>query len=278
MTGVFSALWIVWWSIRYRTPNVSTEQGRVAVNTSSAGPTIAWWQFLRYRQTWGFALGKFLTDPVWWFYLFWLPDYFSKSFKLDLTHIGLPLIVIYVCSTIGSIFGGWLPKGYVRMGLPLRKARLAAMATCACLVVPIMFAGSLHSVWTAVALLSVATSAHQGWSANIFTTSSDMFPAEHVGTVVSFGQVGGALGGAIFAQAAGHILQFTGSYVSLFVFCGFAYLIALGGVEHSGSRIKASRNVNGVRGAQKAVRLADRDYSHEETRARQEILQGVLSI
>ena len=228
VTGAFSVAWIVWWSIRYRTPEKSSAPQLSAVNALPAAPTVAWWKFLRYRQTWGFALGKFLTDPVWWFYLFWLPDYFNKSFKLDLTHIGLPLIVIYVCSTVGSVFGGWLPKGYVRMGMPLKKARLAAMATCACLVVPIMFAGGLHSVWTAVALLSIATSAHQGWSANIFTTSSDMFPAEHVGTVVSFGQVGGALGGAIFAQVAGHILQFTGSYVPLFVFCGFAYLIALG--------------------------------------------------
>ena len=226
VTGVFSAAWIVWWSIRYRTPEQSADPKNSV--TVSGGPTIAWWGFLRYRQTWGFALGKFLTDPVWWFYLFWLPDFFNKRFKLDLSHIGLPLIVIYVCSTVGSVFGGWLPKGYVRLGLPLKKARLAAMATCACLVVPIMFAGGLHSVWTAVALLSVATSAHQGWSANIFTTSSDMFPARYVGTVVSFGQVGGALGGAIFAQVAGHILQFTGSYVPLFVFCGFAYLIALG--------------------------------------------------
>lgn len=228
VTGAFSAAWIVWWSIRYRTPKAVVETADGDEKALHAVPTISWWRFLRYRQTWGFALGKFLTDPVWWFYLFWLPDYFNKSFKLDLTHIGLPLIIIYVCSTVGSVFGGWLPKGYVRLGMSLKKARLAAMLTCACLVVPIMFAGSLHSVWTAVVLLSIATSAHQGWSANIFTTSSDMFPAEHVGTVVSFGQVGGALGGAIFAQVAGHILQFTGSYAPLFIFCGFAYLIALG--------------------------------------------------
>lgn len=228
VTGAFSAAWIVWWSIRYRTPKRSSDPECRAVSATPTGRVIPWWRFLRYRQTWGFALGKFLTDPVWWFYLFWLPDFFNKSFKLDLSHIGLPLVVIYICSTIGSVFGGWLPKGFVRLGLPLKKARLATMLLCGCLVVPIMFAGGLHSMWTAVALLSVATSAHQGWSANIFTTTSDMFPAEHVGTVVSFGQVGGALGGAIFAQVAGHILQFTGSYVPLFVFCGFAYLIAWG--------------------------------------------------
>lgn len=225
VTGVFSAAWIVWWSIRYRKPRETMDwtRGQVVVPPS----TIAWWRLLRYRQSWAFVLGKFLTDCVWWFYLFWLPGYFSSSFKLDLSHIGLPLVVVYVCSTIGSVFGGWLPRGYVRIGFSLKAARLAAMLTCACLVVPIVFAGSLHSMWIAVGLLSIATSAHQGWSANIFTTVSDMFPAECVGTVVSFGQVGGALGGAIFAQVAGHILQFTGSYVLLFIYCGFAYLLAL---------------------------------------------------
>jgi len=225
VTGAFSAAWIVWWSIRYRKPSVASDLGCEAVTPQVAA--ISWWKLLRYRQAWAFVLGKFLTDPVWWFYLFWLPGYFNSRFKLDLSHIGLPLIVVYVVSTIGSVFGGWLPKGYMRLGLPLKKARLATMLTCACLVVPIGFAGGLHSEWTAVALLCVATSAHQGWSANIFTTVSDMFPAEYVGTVVSFGQVGGAVGGAIFALVAGHILQFTHSYVWLFVFSSSAYLIAL---------------------------------------------------
>jgi ACS family hexuronate transporter-like MFS transporter len=231
VTGIFSAAWIVWWSIRYRKPQEPMDWSRGQVVSPPAGPPIAWWKLLRYRQAWAFVLGKFLTDCVWWFYLFWLPGYFSTRFKLDLSHIGLPLIVVYVCSTIGSVFGGWLPRGYVHLGLSLKSARLAAMLTCACLVVPVAFAGGLNSIWAVVALLCVATSAHQGWSANIFTTVSDMFPAEFVGTVVSFGQVGGALGGAIFAQVAGHILQFTGSYAPLFVFCGFAYLLALGVVR-----------------------------------------------
>lgn len=227
VTGVFSAAWIVWWLIRYHKPEELVPPSQGEVVKPLAGVAIPWWRLLKYRQTWGFVLGKFLTDPVWWFYLFWLPGYFSKEFKLDLSHIGLPLIIVYVCSTIGSVCGGWLPKGYVRLGMTLKAARLAAMLTCACLVVPVVFAGGLHSIWTAVGLLCMATSAHQGWSANIFTTVSDMFPAEYVGTVVSFGQVGGALGGAIFAQVAGHILQFTGSYVPLFIYSGLAYLAAL---------------------------------------------------
>ena len=225
-TGLFSAIWIVWWSLHYRTPSTLLDSN---TNLKSVAPASAlrWWKLLGYRQTWGFVMGKFLTDPVWWFYLFWMPSYFSSRFSLNLSHIGLPLIVVYVLSTFGSVCGGWLPRGYVRLGMELRPARLAAMLTCACLVVPITFAGALRSEWVAVALLSLAASAHQGWSANIFTTVSDMFPGEHVGTVVSFGQVGGAVGGAIFAAVAGHILQFTGSYVPLFAFSGFAYLLGL---------------------------------------------------
>ncbi len=172
-------------------------------------------------------LGKMLTDPVWWFFLFWLPQYFNSRFHVDLLHLGPPLVTVYVISTVGSVYGGWLPKGYIKLGMTLKRARLAAMLTCAVLVVPIVVAGGLDSEWVAVGLLSLAAAAHQGWSANIFTTTSDMFPAEHVGTVVSFGQVAGALGGALFQPIAGHVLQLTGSYVPLFLYSGCAYLVAL---------------------------------------------------
>lgn len=221
VTGLFSALWIVWWSVRYRTPQIDMR------DRQSAAAPPAWWKLLRYRQAWGFMLGKLLTDPVWWFFLFWLPQYFSSRFNLDLSHLGLPLVAVYGMSTVGSIYGGWLPKGYMRLGMHLKSARLAAMLTCACLVLPIVVAGELHSVWLAVGLLSLAAAAHQGWSANIYTTASDMFPHEHVGTVVSFGQVAGAVGGAIFQPVAGHILQLTHSFVPLFVYSSCAYLAAL---------------------------------------------------
>jgi ACS family hexuronate transporter-like MFS transporter len=227
ITGLFSVAWIVWWSIRYRTPHIEGTQTGLDASQPASAPAIAWWKLLRYRQAWGFMLGKFLTDPVWWFFLFWLPQYFSSRFKLDLLHLGPPLVVVYVISTVGSVFGGWLPRGYMRFGMPLKTARLTAMLTCACLVVPIAVAGGLDSVWVAVSLLSLAAAAHQGWSANIFTTASDMFPGEYVGTVVSFGQVAGALGGAIFQPVAGHILQLTHSFVPLFLYSAFAYLIAL---------------------------------------------------
>ena len=227
-TGLFSACWIVWWSLKYRTPLAVTDWSRgMAEAPPRACPQLALWKLLSYRQTWGFAVGKFLTDPVWWFFLFWLPGYFSSRFNLNLSHLGLPLIVIYGFSAVGSIGGGWLPHGYIRLGFGLKPARLAAMLTCACMVTPMVFAGGLHSEWGAVALLSLAAGAHQGWSANIFTTVPDMFPHKYVGRVVSFGTVAGAVGGAIFAAVAGHILQFTHSYVPLFLYSAFAYLVAL---------------------------------------------------
>ena len=227
VTGIFSAAWIVWWSVRYHRPHEAMDWTRGHLVVAPPAAVLPWWRLLRYRQAWGFMAGKFLTDPVWWFFLFWLPQYFNSRFGVDLTHLGPPLVTVYVVSTIGSVYGGWLPRGYMRFGMTLKHARLAAMLTCACLVVPIVVAGSLGSEWLAVGLLSLAAAAHQGWSANIFTTVSDMFPSEHVGTVVSFGQVAGALGGAIFQPIAGHILQLTHSYVPLFLYSGCAYLLAL---------------------------------------------------
>jgi ACS family hexuronate transporter-like MFS transporter len=233
VTGIFSVIWIVWWSIRYRKPQESMDWTRGQVVVAPGAGSFSWWRLLQYRQAWAFMVGKFMTDAVWWFFLFWLPQYFHSRFGLDLTHIGPPLVAVYVVSTFGSVFGGWLPKGYTRLGMKLKQARLAAMLTCACCVLPVVTVGSLDSEWLAVGLLSLAAAAHQGWSANIFTTASDMFPSEHVGTVVSFGQVAGALGGAIFQPIAGNVLQRAqemhtqSGFVPLFIYSGCAYLIAL---------------------------------------------------
>ena len=128
-TGFFSAAWIVWWSIRYRRPHETMDWTRGHVVVAPAAEAFPWWRLLRYRQAWAFMAGKFLTDPVWWFFLFWLPQYFHSRFSLDLTHMGPPLVTVYVISTIGSVYGGWLPKGYIRFGMNLKAARLAAMIT-----------------------------------------------------------------------------------------------------------------------------------------------------
>ncbi len=232
-TGLFSALWILWWFRNYRKPTdhptlTSAELRHIYQESAmEMGPTLPWRRLLGYRQTWAFSIAKFLTDPIWWFYLFWLPSYFSVKFNLNLSHLGLPLIIVYNVSVIGSIGGGWLPAPFRRLGLSPNYARLAAMLFCACIVVPIFTATSLKSEWAAIALLSVAAGAHQGWSANLFTTSSDMFPRSAVGAVVGIGGMAGSVGGAIFAFFAGHILQLTHSYTILFSVAAGAYLLAL---------------------------------------------------
>jgi ACS family hexuronate transporter-like MFS transporter len=232
-TGLFSALWILWWFRNYRKPTghptLTNAELRHIYRESAMemGPTLPWRRLLGYRQTWAFSIAKFLTDPIWWFYLFWLPSYFSLKFNLNLSHLGLPLIIVYNVSAIGSIGGGWLPAPFRRLGLSPNYARLAAMLFCACMVVPIFIATRLRSEWAAIALLSVAAGAHQGWSANLFTTSSDMFPRSAVGAVVGIGGMAGSVGGAIFAFFAGHILQLTQSYTILFGIAASAYLLAL---------------------------------------------------
>ena len=225
VTGVFSATWIVWWYLYYKPRPTMT-------NPLAGAPmpqSVSWLRLLGYRQTWAFALGKFLTDPIWWFYLFWLPSYFSTRYHLDLMHLGVPLIVVYNASAIGSIGGGWLPTPFRKLGMSAAKARLAAMLLCACAVVPVFFINYTSSVWVAIGLLSLAAGAHQGWSANIFTTASDMFPSSAVGSVTGIGGMAGSVGGLIIANFAGHVLQIThNNYASLFAIAASAYLVALG--------------------------------------------------
>jgi ACS family hexuronate transporter-like MFS transporter len=232
-TGLFSALWILWWFLYYRTPadhpTLTSRELQYIYHDAAEdlGPSVPWRRLLRCRQTWAYSAAKFLTDPIWWFYLFWLPSYFSAKFNLNLSHLGLPLILVYNVSAIGSIGGGWLPAPFRRLGLSPNYARLAAMLVCASLVLPIFTAASVKSLWSAIALIGVAAGAHQGWSANLFTTSSDMFPRSAVGAVVGIGGMAGSLGSALFAFFAGHILQLTHSYGILFSIASSAYLLAL---------------------------------------------------
>jgi MFS transporter, ACS family, hexuronate transporter len=232
-TGVFSMLWILWWFRYYRVPAehpTLTARERLHISEDASvdlGTAMAWRRLLSCRQTWAFSASKFLTDPIWWFYLFWLPSYFSSKFNLNLSHLGPPLIVVYNISVLGSVGGGWLPVPFRRLGLSPNYARLAAMLVCGSLVVPILTATTVKSLWTAIALIGVAAGAHQGWSANLFTTTSDMFPRKDVGTVVGIGGMAGSMGSALFAFFAGHILQLTHSYEILFQIASCAYLVAL---------------------------------------------------
>ena len=188
---------------------------------------MPWGTLLRYRQTWAFAIGKFMTDPIWWLYLFWIPDFLNKSYGLDLKSMGPPIVVIYLIADIGSIGGGWLSSSLLKRGWHVNPARKTAMLLCAVAVVPIMLAAQVSSLWGAVLLVSLAAAAHQGWSANLFTLTSDMFPRRAVGSVVGIGGMAGAVGGMVISLVVGEILQRTGSYVPVFFIAGSAYLIAL---------------------------------------------------
>ena len=232
ITGAFSAVWILWWLTHYRKPAEHPKVSRAELDRINSDPPqsvtkIPWSKIIGYRQTWAFSLAKFLTDPIWWFYLYWLPKFFDARFHLGLTHLGLPLIIVYNASAVGSIGGGWLPALINRTGTSMIKARLLTMLLLACMVTPIFFASRTNSEWVAVGLLSLAAAAHQGWSANLFTTASDMFPKSALGAVVGIGGMAGSVGGVLLSLGAGWILQITHSYSSLFGIAASAYLIAL---------------------------------------------------
>ncbi len=243
-TGVFSMIWILWWYKNYRKPSdhptLTGTELRHIYNEAAVqmGPSVPWMRLLRYRQTWAFAIAKFLTDPIWWFYLFWLPSYFSAKFNLNLSHLGLPLILIYNMSAVGSIGGGWLPSPFRKLGLSVVGARLTVMLVCACCVVPIFTLAHLQSEWAAIGLLGLAAAAHQGWSANLFTTVSDMFPRSAVGAVVGIGGMAGSVGGALLAFFTGHILARTHSYAILFILASSVYLLALAVVHLLAPRLR----------------------------------------
>jgi len=231
-TGLLGFIWIVLWLWLYEIPEKHKKVTKEEIAFIQSDPAeiqsekIPWIKLLKYRQTWAFAAGKFLTDPIWWFYIYWLPKFFSQRYGLNLTHLGLPLIVIYTMTTIGSVGGGWLSGTFIKRGWSINKGRKVVMLICAIVIVPIVFA-SLVPEWWAVFLIGLATSGHQGWSANLFTTVPDMFPKKAVGSVVGLGGMAGAIGGLLLAAAAGFILQFTGSYLSLFILAGIVYLPAL---------------------------------------------------
>jgi ACS family hexuronate transporter-like MFS transporter len=231
-TGAAGMLWLVFWFWLYEKPEMNRRLSVRELQYIQSDPAdpqahIPWRKLLRYRGTWAFAAGKFLTDPAWWFYLYWIPSFLNRNYEISLSQIGLPLIIIYVMADVGSIGGGWLSSAFIKRGWSVNRGRKMAMLLCALCVTPIVFASQASSVWIAVGLLSLATAAHQGWSANLFTTVSDIFPRKAVGSVVGIGGMAGAIGGMVIATAAGLILQFTGSYLVLFIIAGSVYLLAL---------------------------------------------------
>ncbi|MHA4806640.1 MFS transporter [Flavitalea flava] len=262
ITGALGFIWLLFWWILYEIPSrkkgisksefdyIHSDGEDVVPDTASvpsSGPSamagsgtvpvpakpVSWGQLLSVRQTWAFVFGKFLTDPIWWFFLFWLPGYFSDTFKLDLSKPGWPLVIVYSCTTVGSIGGGYLSSYLINKGWPIHKARKTVMLIIAICVLPIITARYFTDMWIVVALISLAAAAHQAWSANIFTTASDMFPKKAISSVIGIGGMAGSVGGIIFQPLVGWILDYFTrlgnkglGYNLIFLICGFAYLVA----------------------------------------------------
>ena len=241
ITGAIGFVWLIFWLYYYEIPTRHkkvTEAELVHIHSDNEEDTgnekpITWGTLFRVRQTYVFIAGKLLTDPIWWFFLFWLPSYFSTSFNLDLKKPGWPLVIIYMATSIGSIGGGYLSSYFIQKGWPVYKARKTAMFIFALCVLPIMSAKYATNMWVAVALISLAAAAHQAWSANIFTVASDMFPKKAISSVVGIGGMAGSLGGVLFPIFVGYILETyrqlgdsTAGYNIIFFVCGLMYMLA----------------------------------------------------
>ncbi|OOQ56528.1 MFS transporter [Mucilaginibacter pedocola] len=244
ITGAIGFVWLVFWIILYEIPTrhkkinaaevayIHSDNEDVEV-AEAPEAKVKWVELLGIRQTWTFVVGKFLTDPIWYFFLFWLPSYFSTTFKLDLSKPSLPLVLVYTATTIGSIGGGFLSSWFIKSGMPIFKARKTAMFIFALCVLPIFAARYAGNIWQAVGLIGLAAAAHQAWSANIFTTASDMFPKRAVSSVVGIGSMAGSVGGIVFPFFIGWVLQsakdagnITTGYNIIFSVCACAYLVA----------------------------------------------------
>jgi len=230
--GALGFLWLAAWLLVYRAPErhpalSPAELAYIRSDPAERTEPVSWLGLLRHRQAWAFIIGKFLTDPVWWFYLFWLPKFLDGEFGIKLNQVALPLIAIYLVADVGSVGGGWASSALIKRGWSVNWGRKIVMLAAALLIVPTMFAPMAGSLWGVVAIVSVAAAAHQWWSANLFTTASDLFPRRAVASVVGLGGFSGAIGGVLFQRATGSILQANGSnYTPIFLACGFAYVAA----------------------------------------------------
>ncbi|HEX3598948.1 MAG TPA: MFS transporter [Lacipirellulaceae bacterium] len=233
-TGVTGLIWVLFWWPLYRQPEQHpsvTPSELVYIRSDPADPIekMRWRDLLPYRQTWAFAIAKFLTDPVWWFYLFWFSPFMNDRFGINLKSIGGPMVTVYVLATIGSIVGGWFSSALLNRGWSTNAARKTALLICALCVVPVSLATQVDrsQPWIAVILVGVAAAAHQAFSANLYTLTSDMFPRQAIGSVVGIGTFAGAMCGAAVQLLAGRLKDITGNYTVMFMIAGSAYIVAL---------------------------------------------------
>ncbi len=245
-TGALGFLWLAFWLATYHPaeehPRLSgAELAYIRSDPPEPTTKMSWGKILPHRQAWAVASAKFLTDPIWWMYLFWIPDFLFRNYKVDLVNMGPPIVVIYLLGDVGSVAGGWLSSSLIKKGWTVNAARKTAMLVCALAVVPIVFAAHASSLWMAVGLIGLAAAAHQGWSCNVYTLSSDMFPKQAVGSLTGFAGTTGAIGGMVIAKVVSYVLEFTGSYLPVFIIAASAYLVALLVVHLLAPRLEPAR-------------------------------------
>jgi ACS family hexuronate transporter-like MFS transporter len=232
VTGSLGLLWLVCWLPLYASPEKhprvsAAEMAHIRSEPPEPDIPLSWLALLLYRQTWAFLIGMFLTSPIWWFYLYWIPGFFKDRHGLDLQQMGPPLVVIYLMTDVGSIGGGWLSSALMQRRWSANAARKTAMLVCALCVVPVATASQVSNLWIATLLIGLAASAHQGFSANLYTIVSDTVPRQAVSSVVGIGGMAGSVGGILIAQFTGHVLEWTGNYQLPFLVASSAYLLAL---------------------------------------------------
>jgi ACS family hexuronate transporter-like MFS transporter len=237
VTGLVSLPWLAVWLWAYRLPHRREEDLSVSIEPPAR---LGWRAVLGRRTTWTYAAAKFMTDPVWWLFLFWLPDFLHRRHGLDLKSFGPPLVAIYLMSDLGSVAGGWLSSRLMRRGWVVLRARQAAMLVCAVAVTPIMVVPWVDDLWPAVLLIGIAAAAHQGWSANLMTLPSDIVPKPALGSTIGIGGAAGAVGGMAMTQLVGNVLERTGSYWAIFLAAGTLYLLALAVVHLALRRVPAT--------------------------------------
>ncbi len=243
VTGASGFVWLAFWLLLYRRPEQHPRVSREELEYIRNDPQIPvakikWVRLIAHRQTWAFVVAKFMTDPIWWFYLFWIPDFLQRRHGLALMNIRLPIVVIYVIADVGSVAGGWFSSWLIHRGRSVNFARKIALLICAVCVPPVIFAYDMKSLWGAILLIGLAAAAHQGFSANLFTIASDTFPAQAVGSVVGLGGMAGSVGGMLIATVVGHTLQWSGSYLVPFLISGSAYLFALLAIQLLAPRLE----------------------------------------
>jgi ACS family hexuronate transporter-like MFS transporter len=232
ITGLFTVVWLAAWLAYYRRPREHPQVNAAELALIEADPVaaqrpVAWLRLFRLRATWAYMAGRFMIDPIWWTFLFWLPDFLAKRFGVDMKGYGPPLVAVYLVADLGSIAGGWTSSRLLGAGVAPGRARRLAMLGAALIVTPVALASQTSSEWVAVALIALACAGHQGFSTNLFALPSDLFPPWAAGSVVGLGGAAGALGSMLMAKYAGWVLQTFGSYAPIFAVAGFTYLAAL---------------------------------------------------